>query len=94
VLLAVPLALAVLLAIGGVIGSQVAQLATKIPEYSNTIEQKIDSVRAATVDRVSGLCIGSVMPQWHHRRLMESPNGYPTLLMRRQARIQLAPLKR
>jgi predicted PurR-regulated permease PerM len=55
VLLAVLLALTVLLAIGGVIGSQVAQLATKIPEYTNTIEQKIDSVRAATVDRVSAL---------------------------------------
>jgi AI-2E family transporter len=55
VLLAVLLALTVLLAMGGVIGSQLAQLATKIPEYTNTIEQKIDSVRAATVDRVSAL---------------------------------------
>jgi predicted PurR-regulated permease PerM len=55
VLLAVLLALTVLLAIGGVIGSQAAQLATKVPEYTNTIEQKLDSVRAATVDRVSAL---------------------------------------
>ena len=53
VLLAVLLALTVLLAMGGVIGSQLAQLATKIPEYTNTIEQKIDRVRAATVDRVT-----------------------------------------
>ncbi len=55
VLLAVLLAFTVLLAMGGVIGSQVAQLATKIPEYTNTIEQKIDTVRAATVDRVLAL---------------------------------------
>jgi len=55
VLLAVLLALTVLRAIGGVIGSQAAQLATKVPEYTNTIEQKLDSVRAATVDRVSAL---------------------------------------
>ena len=41
--------------IGTVIGSQVASLATRLPEYTGTIERKIESVRAFTIDRVSGL---------------------------------------
>src|SRR6202035_5648480 len=41
VLLAVILALSVILAFGGVVASQVAQLATNIPEYATTIENKV-----------------------------------------------------
>jgi predicted PurR-regulated permease PerM len=55
VLLSVILALSVILVIGGVIGSQVAQLATKIPDYAGTVERKLAAVQAATVDRVSAL---------------------------------------
>jgi predicted PurR-regulated permease PerM len=55
VLLSVILALSVILVIGGVIGSQVAQLATKIPDYAGTVERKLAAVRAATVDRVSAM---------------------------------------
>ncbi len=53
VLLAVLLALSLILAIGGVIGSQVAQLAKNIPQYVTTVEKKVETVRAFTVDRLS-----------------------------------------
>jgi predicted PurR-regulated permease PerM len=52
VLLAVILALGVILGLGGVIGSQVAQLAPKIPLYAATFETKVDTVRAYTVGRI------------------------------------------
>ena len=52
VLLAVLLALGVMAGFGGVIGSQLAQLAGNIPQYSVTIEQKVDTVRAYTIGRL------------------------------------------
>ena len=55
VLVAVALAIGIVIVIGTVIGSQVASLATCLPEYTGTIETKIQSVRALTIDRVSGL---------------------------------------
>jgi predicted PurR-regulated permease PerM len=55
VLLAVVVALAAILVVGGFVGTQVTQLATRIPEYASTIESKVDAVRSATVDRVSDL---------------------------------------
>jgi predicted PurR-regulated permease PerM len=55
VLLAVALAIGIVIVIGTVIGSQVASLATRLSEYTGTIERKIESVRAFTIDRVSGL---------------------------------------
>ena len=53
VLLAVILALSVILAFGGVVASQVAQLATNIPEYATTIENKVETVREYTLDRLN-----------------------------------------
>ena len=55
VLVAVVLALAVIVAVGGVIGSQVAELATKAPEYAVTVEKKVETLRAYTVGRISAL---------------------------------------
>jgi predicted PurR-regulated permease PerM len=55
VLVAVALAIGIVIVIGTVIGSQVASLATRLPEYTGTTETKIQSVRAVTIDRVSGL---------------------------------------
>jgi predicted PurR-regulated permease PerM len=55
VLVAVTLAIGIVIVIGTVIGSQVAGLAGRLPEYTGTIERKVESVRAATIDRVSGL---------------------------------------
>jgi predicted PurR-regulated permease PerM len=55
VLLAVVLALAVILGLGGAIGAQVAGLVGEIPYYSTTIERKVDTVREMTLGRVNGL---------------------------------------
>jgi predicted PurR-regulated permease PerM len=53
VLLAVTLALSVILALSGVIGMQVAQLAADMPRYTDTIRGKLDTVRDLTVGRLS-----------------------------------------
>ena len=54
-LVAVVFALILLTGFGGIIGSQVAQLATKIPEYATTLDAKVQTLRANTVDRLNGL---------------------------------------
>jgi predicted PurR-regulated permease PerM len=41
--------------VGGVIGSQVAQLATNIPQYGVTIERKIDTIRDYTIGSINRL---------------------------------------
>ena len=53
VLLAVLAAIGLVLAIGSVIGTQLAQLTTGLPEYATTVEQKVDKLRDATVGRLS-----------------------------------------
>jgi predicted PurR-regulated permease PerM len=53
VLLAVTLALGVILALSGVIGMQVAELAADMPRYTDTIRGKLDTVRDLTVGRLS-----------------------------------------
>ncbi len=55
VLLAVLAAIGLVLALGGVIGSQLAQLTTGLPQYATTIEQKVNNVREATIGRLSRL---------------------------------------
>ena len=55
VLVAVVLGLGVVLALGGLIGTQIAGLAEQIPAYQFTVEQKIDTVRNMTVGRLSAL---------------------------------------
>ncbi len=64
VLLAVVVALGVVLAIGGVIGTQVAELSTDIPKYVGTVEAKVASVREYTVGRLSHLAdsVGAHLP--------------------------------
>ncbi len=61
VLLGVILALGLILAIGGVIGSQIAELAGDIPKYAATVETKVANVRSYTVGRITHLAdsIGS-----------------------------------
>ena len=53
VLLAVVVALGLILALGGVIGTQVAQLATGIPQYAATVETKIEAVRSYAAGRMA-----------------------------------------
>ena len=55
VLLGVILGLSVVLAIGGVIGSQIATLSTDLPQYAPTIEKKVTNVRNFTIGRLSQL---------------------------------------
>jgi len=55
VLLAVLLALGIILGLGGMIGAQVAGLASDIPRYASTIQDKIQSLQGVTVGRLSGL---------------------------------------
>jgi predicted PurR-regulated permease PerM len=55
VLLAVIFALSVVLAVGGVIGAQIAELAGDLPHYAATVETKIATVKQYTVDRLAQL---------------------------------------
>ena len=52
---AVLLALGVILLLGAVIGSQVAQLASDVPRYASTIEHKVEVVRSYTIGRLTQL---------------------------------------
>jgi predicted PurR-regulated permease PerM len=53
VLLAMVLALAVILALGGLIGTQVAGLADDVPRYVFTIQQKVDTVQRVVLSRIA-----------------------------------------
>lgn len=55
VLLAVVAALSVVVVLGGVIGTQVAQLAKDIPLYASTIEQKVSAVRGFATREVAAV---------------------------------------
>jgi AI-2E family transporter len=59
VILSVLIALGVIVALGGIIGMQVAELADDIPRYQTTIRQKADAIRSFTTRRLSDL-IGNV----------------------------------
>jgi predicted PurR-regulated permease PerM len=52
-LIAVLLALAVILAVGGVIGAQIASFADDLPRYETTIREKVDTVREITIGRIT-----------------------------------------
>jgi predicted PurR-regulated permease PerM len=53
VMLAVIFALGVVVAIGGVIGSQIADLTADLPQYTQTVRSKITAVNSFTVGRLS-----------------------------------------
>jgi predicted PurR-regulated permease PerM len=55
VLLAMLLALAVILGLGGLIGTQVAGLADDVPRYVFTIQQKVDTVQRVVLSRIATL---------------------------------------
>ncbi len=60
-LLSVVLALGVILALAGLIGTQIAQLVTDLPRYQVVIQPKVETVRALTLGRMS-----EVMRQFGH----------------------------
>jgi predicted PurR-regulated permease PerM len=53
VLVAVVLALGVILALGGLIGTQIAELAQEVPKYASTIRAKVDTVQNFAASRMS-----------------------------------------
>jgi len=55
VLLAVVFALGIILALGSAIGVQVASLASDVPRYATTIEQKIETIQGSAINRISSL---------------------------------------
>ena len=55
VLLAVILALCVVLAIGGLIGTQLAEVAEQAPRYQSTIQHKIEAARSLALGKMSVL---------------------------------------
>ena len=58
VLLAVMLALGVMLSVGTLIGTQVADLVTEVPLYANTIERKVSTVQRLTLGRAQSIMRG------------------------------------
>ncbi|MBV8585277.1 MAG: AI-2E family transporter [Verrucomicrobia bacterium] len=58
VLLAVALALAVGLGLTSVIGTQIAELAQRVPIYASTIEHKMETLRGLTLDRINAMIRG------------------------------------
>ena len=76
VVLAVVLALGVILALGGLIGTQVAELATEIPRYAATIEDKVDSVRHFALGTISEM-VGRLGRQIEQATSTPPPAGQP-----------------
>jgi predicted PurR-regulated permease PerM len=58
VLLGVTLSLAVILAVGGVIGTQIGDLAGSFPRYAATLEAKVSSIRQFAFKRLAHLAAG------------------------------------
>jgi predicted PurR-regulated permease PerM len=53
VLVAVVLALSVILALGGLIGSQIADLAQEVPKYASTVRSKVDIVQGFAMGKMN-----------------------------------------
>jgi predicted PurR-regulated permease PerM len=74
VLLAVIMAIGVMTGFGGVIGSQFAQLASDIPQYSITIERKVDTIRVYTIERLDRF-VGSLGRRAERPDTSQTPAG-------------------
>lgn len=76
VLLAVFLGLSVIAGLGGVIGMQVAGLASDVPRYASTMEAKVSSLRAMTLGRINTL-MDRFGRQMQHAAQAPSPAAVP-----------------
>jgi predicted PurR-regulated permease PerM len=82
-LLAVLLAIGVIIALGGIIGTQIAGLVDQVPQYETTIEKKLTSLRTLISvelsSRISGLThkIESTGPNSHAARTSAPANSQP-----------------
>ncbi len=77
VLLAMLLALAVILALGGLIGTQVAGLADDVPRYVFTIQQKVDTVQRVVLSRIATFT-SSLVRQPANIAVNTKPGAVPT----------------
>lgn len=93
VILAVVLALGIILAIGGVIGMQVAQLAESIPQYAQTVRGKVDSVRGYTIGKLNAV-VGDIGTEMRHATpASQAPEqAAPATTSRKPANSPTAPL--
>ena len=57
VLISVLLALTIILALGGLLGTQLAGLAEEVPTYALTLQQKIDTLQQFMASRITGLTL-------------------------------------
>ena len=96
VLLAVILALGVIVALGGLIGLQVAKLASDLPRYQYTIERKVATLQQLTVGELS-----SVVDRLGRQTALDVPKpapkpqvnpGTPAEVKPVQVQVQEAPL--
>ena len=55
VIVAVLIALSIILALGGVIGTQIAGLAQDVPRYASTVQSKVDTVQTYATTQMSGI---------------------------------------
>ena len=67
VIIAVLLALGIIVSLAGVIGVQVAGLATDLPRYQATIKEKVGSIRAGTIGRLPAMLKESTRRSRKHR---------------------------
>lgn len=83
VLLAVVMALGIVVGIGSVIGTQIAQLTSDLPQYATTVETKIDTVRNYTIGRLSDLAdrVGSQKGKSNEPAEAVLPKGTPASAM-------------
>ncbi len=58
VLIAVGVAISLILAVGGLIGTQIANLVAQVPQYTATMMHKIEAVRSFAIGHISGLVNG------------------------------------
>jgi predicted PurR-regulated permease PerM len=81
VLLGVAVALTIVAALGSVIGAQISDLTTDLPEYATTVEAKISVVKNHTTDRLS---------HWAEKIGAQDSKGATSSDARRQGRAQAA----
>ena len=91
VLAAVVVALGIILALGGLIGMQVASLATDLPRYQYTFQTKLDAVQSFTVGRISQL-VGSLGRQVEALPAQKPAPGTPATPKPTKVEVEPAPV--
>ena len=77
VLVGVTLALGLVVATGGVIGSQLADLTRELPQYAETVEKKVSTVKDYTVGRLSQLADRIGTHSGSNAGNASAPSDYP-----------------